>query len=158
MTPSRIEPATFRFVAQHLNHCATAVPVRPYYTTLLIIRYTADLLQIYRCTDLVLSLNIREMKKCMLCCSYLVTMTFYFARAFCVFAHRYSHTNRKRAKPKRIISNQCYTIIQTWYLRNSCPTFVFGQKPSSTHVGGLAFKIHTHFAELAIWRHLLYNR
>ena len=26
MTPSVIEPATFRFVAQHLNHCATAVP------------------------------------------------------------------------------------------------------------------------------------
>ena len=26
MTPSRIEPVTFRFVAQHLNHCATAVP------------------------------------------------------------------------------------------------------------------------------------
>ena len=26
MTPSGIEPATFRFVAQHLNHCATAVP------------------------------------------------------------------------------------------------------------------------------------
>jgi copper chaperone CopZ len=26
MTPSRIELATFRFVAQHLNHCATAVP------------------------------------------------------------------------------------------------------------------------------------
>ena len=25
-TPSGIEPATFRFVAQHLNHCATAVP------------------------------------------------------------------------------------------------------------------------------------
>jgi len=25
MTPARIEPATFRFVAQHLNHCATAV-------------------------------------------------------------------------------------------------------------------------------------
>ena len=24
MTPSGIEPATFRFVAQHLNHCATA--------------------------------------------------------------------------------------------------------------------------------------
>ena len=23
MTPSGIEPATFRFVAQHLNHCAT---------------------------------------------------------------------------------------------------------------------------------------
>ena len=27
MTPSGTEPATFRFVAQHLNHCATAVPV-----------------------------------------------------------------------------------------------------------------------------------
>ena len=26
MTPSGIEPATFRFVAQHLTHCATAVP------------------------------------------------------------------------------------------------------------------------------------
>ena len=26
LTPARIEPATFRFVAQHLNHCATAVP------------------------------------------------------------------------------------------------------------------------------------
>jgi len=27
MTPSGIEPGTFRFVAQHLNHCATAVPL-----------------------------------------------------------------------------------------------------------------------------------
>jgi len=26
MTPSGIEPATFRFVVQRLNHCATAVP------------------------------------------------------------------------------------------------------------------------------------
>jgi len=26
MTPAGIEPATFRFVAQHLNHSATAVP------------------------------------------------------------------------------------------------------------------------------------
>jgi hypothetical protein len=26
MTPAEIEPATSRFVAQHLNHCATAVP------------------------------------------------------------------------------------------------------------------------------------
>jgi len=27
VTPSGIEPATFRFVAQHLNHCDTAVPL-----------------------------------------------------------------------------------------------------------------------------------
>jgi hypothetical protein len=26
VTPSGIEPATFRFVAQFLNHCATACP------------------------------------------------------------------------------------------------------------------------------------
>ena len=26
-TPAGIEPATFRFVAHHLNHCATAVPL-----------------------------------------------------------------------------------------------------------------------------------
>ena len=26
MTPAEIEPATFRFVAQHLNHCVTVVP------------------------------------------------------------------------------------------------------------------------------------
>jgi len=26
MTPAGIERATFRFVAQHLNHCVTAVP------------------------------------------------------------------------------------------------------------------------------------
>ena len=25
LTPAAIEPATFRFVAQHFNHCATAV-------------------------------------------------------------------------------------------------------------------------------------
>ena len=25
LTPAGIEPATFRFVARHLNHCATAV-------------------------------------------------------------------------------------------------------------------------------------
>ena len=31
MTQAGIEPATFRFVAQHLNHCATAVPNRNEY-------------------------------------------------------------------------------------------------------------------------------
>jgi hypothetical protein len=28
VTPSEIEPATFRFVAQYLNHCATAGPIQ----------------------------------------------------------------------------------------------------------------------------------
>ena len=28
MTAAGIESATFRFVAQHINHCATAVPLR----------------------------------------------------------------------------------------------------------------------------------
>jgi len=28
LTPAGIEPATFRFVAQHLTHCATAVPYK----------------------------------------------------------------------------------------------------------------------------------
>ena len=35
LTPAGIEPATFRFVAQHLNHCATAVPRIPYLISLI---------------------------------------------------------------------------------------------------------------------------
>ena len=35
MTPSGIEPETFRFVAQHLNHCATAIAYIPLYVTLI---------------------------------------------------------------------------------------------------------------------------
>ena len=34
MTPAGIEPATFRFVVQHLNHCATAVPIYSTYLCL----------------------------------------------------------------------------------------------------------------------------
>jgi len=36
MTPAEIEPATFRFVAQHLNHCATAVPKNQAIVTLIL--------------------------------------------------------------------------------------------------------------------------
>ena len=32
LTPASIETATFRFVAQHLNHCATAVPSEVLYS------------------------------------------------------------------------------------------------------------------------------
>ena len=39
MTQSGIEPATFRFVAQHLNHCATAVPIKETVQYMYIIQY-----------------------------------------------------------------------------------------------------------------------
>jgi hypothetical protein len=29
LTPVGVEPATFRFVARHLNHCATATGIEP---------------------------------------------------------------------------------------------------------------------------------
>jgi len=32
MTPAEIEPATFRFVAQHLNHCANTVHIKVDYS------------------------------------------------------------------------------------------------------------------------------
>jgi hypothetical protein len=35
MTPSGIEPTTFRFVTQYLNHCATAVPQSTKYASVL---------------------------------------------------------------------------------------------------------------------------
>jgi len=34
LTPPGIEPATFGIVAQHLNHCATAVPLRWWYNNI----------------------------------------------------------------------------------------------------------------------------
>jgi hypothetical protein len=48
MTPSGIEPATFRFVAQYLNHCATiSGPLKPQKTlmkTRIILHHTVALL------------------------------------------------------------------------------------------------------------------
>jgi hypothetical protein len=45
LTPAGIEPATFRFVAQHLNHCATAgYQIAGIYASLL---YSIYLLSLY---------------------------------------------------------------------------------------------------------------
>jgi len=45
LTPSGIEPATFRFVSQHLNHCATAVPMHSLFLLLIChLHYTLGLL------------------------------------------------------------------------------------------------------------------
>jgi hypothetical protein len=43
MTPSGIESATFRFVAQYLNHCATAVPLQNLYPFKIIINHVTTL-------------------------------------------------------------------------------------------------------------------
>ena len=43
MTPTGIKPATSRFVAQHLNHCATAVPPRHWK----IVAYLEELNQLF---------------------------------------------------------------------------------------------------------------
>ena len=42
LTPAGIEPATFLFVAQHLNHCATAVPYIYIYIYICAWRYVLD--------------------------------------------------------------------------------------------------------------------
>jgi len=51
MTPAGIEPATSRFVAQHLNHCATAVPLWPKYLNIINHDQTSFryLISVYRC-------------------------------------------------------------------------------------------------------------
>ena len=36
LTPAGIEPATFRFVAQLLNHCATAIPPHYAYASIIL--------------------------------------------------------------------------------------------------------------------------
>jgi len=46
LTPAGIEPATFRIVAQHLNHCATAVPTVGMYLEIILTRSFVGLLDI----------------------------------------------------------------------------------------------------------------
>ena len=47
LTPAGIEPATFRFVAQHLNHYATVVPKLTPYKLKFILKYTIIVNKIY---------------------------------------------------------------------------------------------------------------
>jgi hypothetical protein len=47
MTPSGIERATFRFVAQYLNHCATAVPIQIIWPTEIVLTKTIANSNIY---------------------------------------------------------------------------------------------------------------
>jgi len=44
LTPAGIEPATYRIVAQHLDHCATAVPGISY-------KFKGDSAEIFRLTE-----------------------------------------------------------------------------------------------------------
>jgi len=55
LTPPGIEPATYRFVAQHLNHCATAGPTLKY-------KYNA----------FTLAIQLLEFKNIFLCVVYLL--------------------------------------------------------------------------------------
>jgi len=53
MTPSGIKPATFQFVAQHLNHCATMVPTTRATYSVKLKRFSLHVLQLnasYKCT------------------------------------------------------------------------------------------------------------
>ena len=59
MTPAAIESATFRFVAQHLNHCATAI--RHIYVLQLNLCMTSQLpvfIRAARCSELLLKVDL----------------------------------------------------------------------------------------------------
>jgi len=68
LTPSGIEPATFRFVTQHLNHCATAVPVKllvpaTFYRSGTSFFHPKEERQVYGCSGKYLDLKGRNLKK-----------------------------------------------------------------------------------------------
>ena len=65
MTPSGIEPQTFRFAAQHLNYCATAVPKLDNYFTLILmtVSFLKERLRPHKilwCVLLLLTVNTRS--------------------------------------------------------------------------------------------------
>ena len=48
LTPAGIEPPTYRFVAQHLNHCATAVPSKTSPTLSMFIPFSTNYCVLHR--------------------------------------------------------------------------------------------------------------
>ena len=62
LTPAGMEPATFRFVAQHLNHCATAVPLK--LPILQKENFTENIQQLHKTNTVVLNLEV--MPRCVI--------------------------------------------------------------------------------------------
>jgi len=77
-TPSGIEPASFRFVAQQLNHCATAVPQRKYH------RRTISCLQVLTYCDVLLYIvSSRSKIRAILSCT--IAANLVWTRWLCVY-------------------------------------------------------------------------
>ena len=83
MTPSGIEPATFRFVVQHLNHCATAVPHTTCRDNVLLETKVTNKSQLPCCHDITLW-QCNEEVSCVPCCIYIVNvLTFFTSVVYC---------------------------------------------------------------------------
>jgi len=92
MTPAGIEPGTFRFVPQHLNHCATAVP-----TFMIVSRW--------------IPLRIRNVKY--KCCRKIKTYIFCSIK-FCQKCAIYEITWKNIAQPNgNITRHMCFTCRMT---------------------------------------------
>jgi len=59
MTPAGIEPATFGIVAEHLNHCASAVPLS--FTVKVKIAYDELLFETKQVVSVYISINITKL-------------------------------------------------------------------------------------------------
>jgi len=69
VTPAGIEPATFRFVAQHLNHCATAVLVQYNELSMVSSMYNVvSLVLLLKCSTYKLYANVESYKKIQTSC------------------------------------------------------------------------------------------
>jgi len=84
LTPAEIEPATYRFVAQHLNHYATTVPAIP------IVLHT--IINIGRVSETQL-MNILLLRSYIYTIAYLKSMSNYMFRPFFVGHHQVERTS-----------------------------------------------------------------